>query len=789
VVAAAVLVLVGGVAAAYGVREQRAADQLAAEKQRADDRIAAEEHRLAELRTAEEKAKQKQRETRAAGLVDALATADTAGVPRLIDDLKEYRDLLSDKSAATSKLVELARQPITAKPGLHARLALLWNEPNRATELAAYLPACRADELLTLRQFLKPHAATVSPALWAVLTDEKAEPGNRVCAAGALTTLTPDDTRWNSVAPVVTELVVRENPLQVVVWAQALEPIRGSLLAPLMKRYGPARDRIRGGKLDESALVAEAAAFDLTANLLARYAFDRPAELAELAMTVDARHYTLFRDPIRANKMALLPILRAELARNALPKWAGSGEIASPLAALIGGRGVADVLEPDALFDALAKRQGNAAATLITLGEAESVWPLFAFPKNGDPSARSYLIQRLAAIGADPGSLVRRFGAEADVSAKRAILIALGDFPVDLVPPGEREPFVSQLLALYRDNPDAGLHSAIDWLLRQKWGAAKEITAIDAELATAASRLVLARSLAGTAQIRPVAVMVGPLLPAPQVGKKDWYVTSEGHTCAVVRGPVEFTLGSPLTEPDRVERNEPPHRKRLSRSFAIGTKEVTNEQYLRFRADQMSEKRYSPDPDSPMVSVNWYDCAAYCNWLSEREGIPENEWCYTPNKNGKYDAGMMVKSGYLTRTGYRLPTEAEWEYACRAGTVTSRHYGRGGSLLTRYAWTLANADTRAWPVGQLRPNDLGLFDTLGNALEWTEDPGGLYVTNQLDDQEDPNEIITDRLPMVLRGGLFVGEPMFLRSAARTVSQPGNRFNSNGFRLARTLPRE
>jgi formylglycine-generating enzyme required for sulfatase activity len=788
-IAAAVLVLVGGAVAAYGVREQRAADQLAAEKQRADDRIAAEEHRLAALRTAEEQARQKQRETRASDLVDALATADTAGVSRLIDDLKEYRDLLSDKSEAASKLTALTRQPITAKPGLHARLARLGNEPNRATELAAYLPTCRADELLTLRQLLKPHAATVSPALWGVLTDEKAESGNRVRAASALTGLTPDDARWNTVAPVVTELVVRENPLQVVVWAQALDPVRGALLAPLMKRYSPARDRIRSGKLDESALVAEAAAFDLTANLLARYALDRPAELAELAMTVDARHYTLFRDSIRANKAAVVPILRAELARNALPKWAGSGEIVSPLAALGGAPAVADILDPDALFDALAKRQGNAAATLLTLGEGESAWLLFAFPKNGDPGARSYLIQRLAAIGADPAALVRRFGAETDVSARRAILIALGDFPVDLVPPGEREPLVARLLALYRDDADVGLHSAIDWLLRQKWDKAKEITAIDAELAAARGRLVLVRGLASAGQSPPFGRMVGPLLPAPPVGKKDWYVNGEGQTYAVVRGPVEFTLGSPLTEPDRVVINEPPHRKRLKRSFAIGTKEVTNEQYLRFRADQFSEKRYSPDPDSPMVSVNWYDCAAYCNWLSAREGIPENEWCYTPNKNGKYDAGMMVKAGYLTRTGYRLPTEVEWEYACRAGTVTSRYYGRSGSMLTRYGWVLANADTHAWPVGQLRPNDLGLFDTLGNALEWTEDPGGLYVTNQLDDQEDPNEIITDRLAMVLRGGLFIGEPQFLRSAARTASQPGNRFNSNGFRLARTLPRE
>src|SRR5262249_61039982 len=105
--------------------------------------------------------------------------------------------------AAASKSTDLSRQPITAKPGLHARLALLWNEPNRATELAAYLPACRSDELLTLRQLLKPYAAAVSPALWTVLTDEKAEPGNRVRAAGALTARAPGDARGSTRGPAV----------------------------------------------------------------------------------------------------------------------------------------------------------------------------------------------------------------------------------------------------------------------------------------------------------------------------------------------------------------------------------------------------------------------------------------------------------------------------------------------------------------------------------------------------------------------------------------------------------
>jgi formylglycine-generating enzyme required for sulfatase activity len=784
VIATAILVVLGGLIAANEVRKQRSEDRLAAEKHRADDRIAAEQQRQAALREAEEAAKQKQRETRAADLVDTLASADTAVVPRLIDDLKEYRDL------AAPRLHELAGRPVSTKPGLHARLALVGSDSKRAAELADYVPVCRANELLTMRQFLKPQAAAVAPALWAVLTDPKAEADKRVRAACVLADLAPGDERWRQVAAGVTELVVKENPLQAVVWAQALEPVRSSLIALLMERYNSARGLIDRGKLKTPALVAEVSAFDLSANLLARYTTDRPTELAELALTVDPRHYAQFRESIRANRAAIVPVLQAELKRRALPAWAGTGEIVQPLVAIGGGAAQVDVLNPDLVIDARAQRQGYAAATLIALGEGDSAWSLLRFPTDGDPSARAYLTERLAAIGADPLALVRRFAAETDVASRRTLVLALGDYPAELVPAWEREPFVTRLLVLYRDDPDAGLHSTIDWLLRKRWGRSKEIETVDAELTAEVQRRALARSAASALPIRPLQGVMGPMLPAPRVAqKKDWFVNVEGQTYAVVRGPVEFLMGSPLTETDRVVAHEPPHRKRIKRTFAIATKEVTVEEYLRFQPKHDWEHRYSPGPDTPVVGVSWYDCAAYCNWLSAREGIPEDQWCYLPNKAGVYGPFMVVAPGYLQRTGYRLPTEFEWECACRAGTVTSRYYGRSSGLLTRYGWVYSNAETRAWPVGLLRPNDLGLFDLMGNALEWTQEPGGLYVTSQFDEMEDPNDIITDRWQTILRGGTFIGEAMFERSAVRTLTQPGNRYSSNGFRPVRTLPKQ
>ena len=112
-----------------------------------------------------------------------------------------------------------------------------------------------------------------------------------------------------------------------------------------------------------------------------------------------------------------------------------------------------------------------------------------------------------------------------------------------------------------------------------------------------------------------------------------------------------------------------------------------------------------------MNGFSWYNAAAYCNWLSRQEGLPE---CYEPNPDGEYATGMKIKPDALRLGGYRLPTEAEWEYACRAGAGTSRFYGASPELLGRYAWYNANSQEQAWPCGSLQPNELGLFDMLGN---------------------------------------------------------------------------
>ena len=206
------------------------------------------------------------------------------------------------------------------------------------------------------------------------------------------------------------------------------------------------------------------------------------------------------------------------------------------------------------------------------------------------------------------------------------------------------------------------------------------------------------------------------------------------------------------------------------------------------------DKVYARTLDHPVNRVTWYEAADYCNWLSKQEGLEE---CYEPNSLGKYAEGMKMKDNFLRRTGYRLPTEAEWEYACRADTVTSRFYGETDELLGKYAWYTKNSGNR-WllPMGNfkdeeanMKPNDFGLFHMLGNAGEWCQGEPVFYPPGTPDDpttdQEETTAII-DARRRVLRGGTVGNPASVVRSACRTGDAPSIRFYYFGFRVARTV---
>jgi hypothetical protein len=185
---------------------------------------------------------------------------------------------------------------------------------------------------------------------------------------------------------------------------------------------------------------------------------------------------------------------------------------------------------------------------------------------------------------------------------------------------------------------------------------------------------------------------------------RAWFVNALGETM-IVLDPKSFHLPG-----------SPPPGEALN-PFAISATEAT---FDRFHALVPQHKQDDPGSgaqgDVPAVAFRLVHIAAFCNALSQRDGIPENEWCY-PAPPELSDVNCDPLPGYRDRRGYRLPTEEEWEFACRAGSATSHFVGEDAELLGFYAWDKVQSNMVPQPVGRLLPNAFGLFDTLGNVSE------------------------------------------------------------------------
>jgi formylglycine-generating enzyme required for sulfatase activity len=263
----------------------------------------------------------------------------------------------------------------------------------------------------------------------------------------------------------------------------------------------------------------------------------------------------------------------------------------------------------------------------------------------------------------------------------------------------------------------------------------------------------------------------------------------------------EFVMGSPASEEGHTEI-ETQRKVRITKPFFLGQHEVTVGQFRKFAVatnyktslerDMKPGFGFEPSLDAieilpkftwqntgfgtdehPVVNLSWDDATAFCQWLSEKE-----------------------------KATYTLPTEAQWEYACRAGTTTRFYCGEtedslkgfanicDASFLSKYknaTWSIEWDDGHPFsaPVGSLKPNSWGLHDMHGNAWEWCSDwyAADYYKSSPVDDPPGPK---TGEIHIV-RGGAFTNRNRFVRSADRNALKPGYRYNFTGFRVLRVIP--
>ncbi len=225
----------------------------------------------------------------------------------------------------------------------------------------------------------------------------------------------------------------------------------------------------------------------------------------------------------------------------------------------------------------------------------------------------------------------------------------------------------------------------------------------------------------------------------------------------------------------------PAHSVSFTYNYFLGACEVTQGDYQRVMGTNPAQSNATQGTagigdNFPVYYVRWYDAVLYCNARSKMDGF-DTVYSYTAQCGATQDCPYTLENlaTHFDRLGYRLPTEAEWEYACRAGATTDYFWGSSDSAASTYAWYFANSLNQTQPVGQKRPNAFGLYDMTGNVAEWVNDWLGAYgdsaVVNPIGPTGLPLAVYESSWQRPIRGGCYSLGTEFLRSSNRGGPYP------------------
>jgi formylglycine-generating enzyme required for sulfatase activity len=585
---------------------------------------------------------------------------------------------------------------------------------------------------------LEHRASELATFAWGILGDDDASIQDRLHAAAISAVTDPGSSRWDGVADRVSGWLVQAGAYAAARWLPLLQPVTERLSPSLLALYSRERDSPTG---------------EIAASLLAEINAADPGFLLGLAREAGPRQ---------------LPVITEVLSRDAATAEAAlRRELSMPVPA-------------DAAADPvrLARERSRLCVALLLMGRPAAVWPHLVHQPA--PELRSRLVHDIGPGGVDWRVLKSGLETETDPGIVAALVAAMGAYDGGQLPASVRSgPLRTRLEDLFANHPDTCVRSSAGWLLR-RWGMEQSLATLDA-----ANR-----------SVNPV-------------DDKHWYVTRNGDfTMSILPSPIAFTMGSPDAElraeyarENKRPTNESRHPERIERTVAVATKQVTYDQFMTFaREMEVANKNLTPggweNPVSrtggaAMSFVSLKEAMLYCWWFTKKEGIPDQEQCYDFEGKRFADADPRTREGYLLKGGYRIPTEAEWEYACRGGTTTRRYFGSAIDILPQYGWFNKNADEHARSPGLLLPNSFGLFDMLGNLTEWCQEPyqadyrshptGSVISVEERQHHGQPAE----GRWRVFRGGSFYHGPGDLRASWRNRT-PYPAHPHTGFRIVRTI---
>ncbi|MEL6109513.1 MAG: SUMF1/EgtB/PvdO family nonheme iron enzyme [Planctomycetota bacterium] len=654
-------------------------------------------------------------------------------------------------------------------------LALLATEPEQANYLSDRLLRCEPELLRQILAQMRSDLdgddleATVD-RFASVASEESYITGQRLRAAIAVAALDPEHAFWRQSANSICELLVASDPTEIGWMADGLWPIRTSLI-PELKRVVS----------DNGSEQLRTATF-----LLAKFATDDDVAMVEILENAGLSQLSAVAPAIRAASDSVNSRLneRLEELLDAYLNVALDMELQSLAPTRAQPDGGENLLAKRRVL--LARRIANVAALMLQRGCGETCLELLR--SSSDPTLRSYVIHCYA------------------------------------VSEGPAEPLADVLVGKTESAQEATIESGIAAALLQTLGslpASSQVPLAVRDLARRWSRISDNMELRSSATFflchQGYADSVGEVsLDENSVA----YRTVAGQAMVRLPAALNATVGASPWDASQLA-NEQTHRISVPDHLYVSRHEVTVEQFNQFlqsRGRPLMDAR-SGSGSTTAIRIGFYQAAAFCNWLSEQEDIPEADWCFVPNASGHYAAGMSIAKDHLSRQGYQLPTADLWEYACRAGSSTPRHYGYGIELSTPYVrWMGSRSGASRNPMSVRKPNGFGLFDMLGNASEWSltvvsdtsanypsmnserasQDPGrflqrasrpGLAFGGGPEHEDASGKTITDRTRFLMLGGSFDSPAHKVRSSDRSMVSPPITNQPIGIRLMRIVREE